>query len=565
MNGDATVEPSETFVVSLDTATNAVIADAQGQGTILDDDAPPTLSLNDVSVSEGDSGTANLVFTATLSRPLTEGVTVLYATADGTATAGSDYLAARGVLTFLPGTTSQPITLAVNGDTVVEPDETFFVNLSDAVNAAIADGQGQATIVDEDAVATLSVGDSTATEGDRIAVFIVSLSAPVAETVEVGYHTVAGTATSPGDYKHTSGTLVFAPGTAVRTVPVTLVDDGVDEPVETFFLELGDAVGATIADAHAEATMLDDDLRTLSVADVDLTEGEAGTTNATFTLSLSGPASVPIAVGYQTEDGTATAGTDYVATSGTATFPEGTTSVNVVVPVHGDTGHEPDEGFTLKLRNPLNVRLVGTGPGPSWTHVTTAGAPPPVPTFGGVYDAGTDRLMTFTYKSAMNPGWDWPIKTTVVHVLVNASGTTGPPTWTTVPTTDTPGGYGSWLMSPVAAQYDGLTDRLIVYDGCRGSRRPDQRERPRGTYLLDRASRWPAPARCDHRVRPGEPDPLRVRRLTVLLRRRDRDPVGDQGRERPWGHRAGRRSSRRATLLPRVSARSWPTTRGRTA
>ena len=131
------------------------------------------------------------------------------------------------------------------------------------------------------------------------------------------------------------------------------------------------------------------------MADVELTEGNAGTTNATFTLSLSGPASVPIAVDYQTEDGTATAGSDYVATSGTATFPVGTTSVDVVVPVNGDTGHEPDEGFTLKLRNPLNVRLAGTGPGPFWTRVTTAGEPPPGATGGGAYDAGTDRLMVY--------------------------------------------------------------------------------------------------------------------------------------------------------------------------
>ena len=68
-----------------------------------------------------------------------------------------------------------------------------------------------------------------------------------------------------------------------------------------------------------------------------------------------------------------------MATSGTATFPVGTTSATVVVPVNGDTGHEPDEGFTLKLRNPLNVILAGTGPGPFWTRVTTAGEPPPGP------------------------------------------------------------------------------------------------------------------------------------------------------------------------------------------
>ena len=116
--------------------------------------------------------------------------------------------------------------------------------------------------------------------------------------------------------------------------------------------------------------------------------------------------------------------------------------------------------------------------------------------------------MTFGYVSAMNPGWDWPIKTTVVHVLVSASGITGPPTCTTVPTTDTPGNsWGSWLMSPVATEYDGLTDRLIVYDGCRGAAVLTNANGLGGTYLLDRTSRWPAPARCGHRVRPGEPEP----------------------------------------------------------
>ena len=210
-------------------------------------------------------------------------------------------------------------------------------------------------------------------------VFLLTLSTPVVETVEVAYHMVAGTAASPGDYKHTTGTLVFSPGTAVRTVPVTLVDDGVDEPAETFSLELSDPVGATIADGHAEATILDDDFRTLSVADIEITEGNEGTTNATFTLSLSGPASVPIAVDYQTEDGAATAGTDYVATSGTATFPRGQPSVDVVVPVNGDTGHEPDESFTLKLRNPLNVKLAGTGRAPSGRMSRRRARPPPSP------------------------------------------------------------------------------------------------------------------------------------------------------------------------------------------
>ena len=424
VNGDATVEPSETFVVNLDTATNAVIADAQGQGTILDDDAPPTLSINDVSVSEGDSGTVNTVFTVSLSRPLAVGVTVTYATADGTASAGSDYVAAGGILTFLPGDhvaahhphRERRHRGRARRDLLREPQRRRQRRDRRRPGAGHDRGRGRHPHP--------LGGGPTATEGQPTVVFLVTLSTPIAETVEVGYHTVAGTATSPGDYKHTSGTLVFAPGTAVRTVPVTLVNDAVDEPVETFSLELSDPVGATIADGHAEATILDDDLRTLSVADVEVTEGDAGTTNATFTLSLSGPASVPIAVDYQTEDGTASAGTDYVATSGTATFPVGTTSVE-----RGGSGqrrHRPRTGRRLHLEaaQPAEREPRGDRPGP-------------------LLDArhGGGRASLRLHGRRRLRRGDGPADRvrqragSIVRVLADATGAAGPPTWTTVPTT----------------------------------------------------------------------------------------------------------------------------------
>jgi hypothetical protein len=109
-----------------------------------------TLAISDVSVVEGDQGTVNAVFTVTLSEPATGTVTVNYATADGTAQASHDYEAAAGTLTFAPGETSKTITVAVKGDTQVEAHETFFVNLSGAVNAVIGDGQGLGTIFNDD-------------------------------------------------------------------------------------------------------------------------------------------------------------------------------------------------------------------------------------------------------------------------------------------------------------------------------------------------------------------------------------------------------------------------------
>jgi hypothetical protein len=113
--------------------------------------ALPSLSISDATVTEGNAGTVTAVFTVTLSAVSVQTVTVSYATASGSATAGTDYVAASGTLTFAPGTTSQTVTVTVNGDTVPEANETFLVNLSSPTNATIADGQGQGTIVNDDA------------------------------------------------------------------------------------------------------------------------------------------------------------------------------------------------------------------------------------------------------------------------------------------------------------------------------------------------------------------------------------------------------------------------------
>ena len=113
----------------------------------------PTLSINNVSANEGNSGLTPFTFTVTLSASSASTVTVNFATSDGTATAGSDYVAASGALTFNPGVTTQTITVNVNGDTAVEPNEMFSVNLSAPANATIATGTGTGTIINDDATA----------------------------------------------------------------------------------------------------------------------------------------------------------------------------------------------------------------------------------------------------------------------------------------------------------------------------------------------------------------------------------------------------------------------------
>ena len=149
VNGDSVSESDETFTLEVTGSSNVTLLDVAGHGTIRDDDTP-MVSINDVSITEGNSGQKSVGFNVSLDEPSASTVTVNYATADGTATTGGgDYVSASGTLTFSPFDQTETINVLVNGDPFDEGDETFVVNLSVPVGAVIADGQGEATILDD--------------------------------------------------------------------------------------------------------------------------------------------------------------------------------------------------------------------------------------------------------------------------------------------------------------------------------------------------------------------------------------------------------------------------------
>ncbi|MBL8809581.1 MAG: S8 family serine peptidase [Planctomycetaceae bacterium] len=152
INGDTTVESSETFLVTLSGASGATLADSEGVGTIQNDDTPPVpaISIGDVSVVEGNRNSKRMTFTIVLSAASSQSTTVRYATANGTATSGSDYSSASGTARISAGRTSTTISVTIFGDRTVELNETLFVNLSNPVNATIADNQAVGTIVNDD-------------------------------------------------------------------------------------------------------------------------------------------------------------------------------------------------------------------------------------------------------------------------------------------------------------------------------------------------------------------------------------------------------------------------------
>jgi large repetitive protein len=269
--GDVLDEPDETFKVNLSSPSNATLSDGQGIGTIVDDDDPPSLSIADGSVTEGNVGTVSLPLTVSLPAASGKTITVAYSSADASATAPSQYTAVSGTLTFNPGETSKTINVPVVGDTVVEPNETFTVTLSSPTNATITRATATGTIVDDDTAPpasppVASVSDVSVTEGDTgtspatPANFTVSLSKTDAGPVSVQFAIASGTATAPADYGAATGAVTFSPGETSKTVTVSVVGDKLAESNETFQLNLSSPSNATIGDGQGIGTIVDDDV-----------------------------------------------------------------------------------------------------------------------------------------------------------------------------------------------------------------------------------------------------------------------------------------------------------------
>jgi Calx-beta domain/FG-GAP-like repeat len=257
----------------VDVAVAVVNANPSGISLLVNDgvwngDPPPpalpVLTIGNATVDEGNSGSVAASFAVTLSQPSNGTITVQYSTSNGSAIAGSDYTAASGTLTFAPGETGKTIAISVLGDTVVEPDETFFVNLSSPDGATLADGRGDGTIVNDDAaVSTLSISDVTKKEGRKGSTsftFTVTLSAPSTQTVSVHFATADGTAMiSDNDYSSKSGTLTFQPGQTSKTITISVRGDKKVEADETFFVNLSSAQNALLADGQGVGTIVNDD------------------------------------------------------------------------------------------------------------------------------------------------------------------------------------------------------------------------------------------------------------------------------------------------------------------
>ena len=229
---------------------------------------------------------------------------------------------------------------AISNDGRIDMDDSHFLLIPGTVNVPL-----------------VSISDATVTEGDSgttPAVFTVTLSRPSSNVVTVSYSTGSGLdyngwdAQPNVDYVSTSGTLTFLPGETSKTITVQVIGDTIPEANNKFAVNLGRPTNALLAHASAVGTIVDDDGR-ISINSVSLADGSSGTTAFVFTVTLSKAASVPIDVSFSTSDGTAMAGSDYIATSGTLTFAPGETTKTITVWVIGDTVYDANEYFFVNL------------------------------------------------------------------------------------------------------------------------------------------------------------------------------------------------------------------------
>ncbi len=410
---DTADEPDETFDVVLSWSTNATLgAPSSATATIADDDAAPVVSVSDVSFDEDYSVALNPPFdidgdgisddeyiytlpvdvTVELSNPSARQVTVRASTTDDTAvgttsscpsasanTGTADYRSATQNLTFTPGETQKTFTVRGCPDIADEGDETFSVELSNAVNATLGtDATG--TILDNDIPPPeVSIADASADEDssvtfdltlDATTTRVVTVVATTAPSSPVSAAGVAACVAADGsdDYESDISTVTFAANTTTATFTVTLCDDTAHEPDETFTVTLSSPTNAALGMlSTATGTILDDDETTVSISgpSVAVDEDTSGVPNSlTFTVTLNVAGVQTVTVNVATSSGTATGGTcgsagiDFVSQTTTLTFTAGDTSEDFTVATCADTvSNEGTEDFTVTISGPTNATL----------------------------------------------------------------------------------------------------------------------------------------------------------------------------------------------------------------
>jgi subtilase family serine protease len=332
-----------------------------------------TISINDVTISRPHSGLAPMVFTVSITPANTVETDVPFSTADDTAkVSNNDYIPISGTLVFPIGATSETITVDAVGNLTIENDVDFHVNITPPAGYYPLKTVGIGTILNTNFPAAAVAGSPTLERSSTQILnftFGITLSAPAPFTVTVPYSTSDGTAVAGIDYLATSGTVTFdANTTGPQYVTVEVFPGTNRELNKTFNLNVGSSATATAGiPAEAVGTILTNAPPALSISAAQVTESAtAPVFYLPFEVDIAPSLTGAVSVNYATADGTAIAGKDYQATSGTLTFIPGRIQQFVNVPVYQQFIAQQDKTLTLNLSNVvgavelLNTSITGT-------------------------------------------------------------------------------------------------------------------------------------------------------------------------------------------------------------
>lgn len=346
------------------------------QSVTLTVNAQPSVGFTETSftVAEGGSGQNNPVtLTVALSQAVNQQVTVNFATANGTAIASQDYVPTSGTLIFAPGQTQKTIVVTTIGNNTPQPSRNFFVNLSQISGPVqTINAKATVTIVDDDGSPTVtitpSVGNFEGAKGTLTPfVFTVTASGTSASAYTVSFNTANGTAKAGVDYQPAAGTVTFNPGDLTKTITVNAIGNNGYAPDKTFFLNLNPSANNTYNlgnPSQGVGTIFNDDaIPTITINDVTVQAPSSGTTPMVYTVTFNGLAESAATVNFATANGTAKAGTNYVANSGTLTFPvpaDGTTTTQtqqITVQATNDPAQTTTLQYFVNLTNPVNAEI----------------------------------------------------------------------------------------------------------------------------------------------------------------------------------------------------------------
>ena len=376
--------PSRSFTVNLSYPTNATLQNAQATEPIVNTNPEPVITVSSPIVTASADSPTTASFVVSLTSPSDVATTVDYATADGSAVAGTDYTAASGALLFAPGQTEQTISVPIDAETGFATPRTFTLNLSGAVGAVLEPGgaAGTGTILNPNSPPVISISSPTVTalqNASNSLTFMVSLSAPSDLATTLSYTTANGTAQAGLDYVTIPPTSLVIPAGQTEE-PITVMIDPAPryDLAKTFAVNLTLLPGtsATLLVSQGTGTIVNPNTEPeVMLGDATVTALSNSQAAATFTLSLSAASNLPVTVTYATADGTASAGTDYVAiASATQTIAASATRQTINVVIDSVFEYDAVKTFAVNLTAATNAQVLT----PSATGTILNPNPPPV-------------------------------------------------------------------------------------------------------------------------------------------------------------------------------------------